>query len=147
MQMTYEVTEARYRVAANEDEIPQGRVVTVRDEPGVATVVVRPGHASNALLADIEEQQRSMLALGQWLRLAPGDEPEPGQDRVTEARWEIAPAGALPDNILCMPIEERGWHVWLIRPGEASEQLVAEMSELLTAMVRAGVWVQKWDGP
>jgi hypothetical protein len=147
MRMSYEVTQARYRVATSDDEIPPGRVVTVIDEPGVATVIVRPGHATKELLVDIEERQRSMLALGQWMRLAPGTEPEPGQKRVTEALWALAPADKMPSGILCMPIEECGRHVWLIREGEASKQLVAELSELLTAMVRAGVWVQRWDEP
>ncbi|WP_432247668.1 hypothetical protein ACRAR1_06890 [Streptomyces sanyensis] len=142
--MSYEVTEARYRVAAAGDRIPDGRVVAVVDEPGVATVIVRPGHASELLLRDIADQQASMLATGQWLRLEPGTEPGPGQDRVTEACWQIAPAGTLPEGIVCLPVEKRGRHVWLIREGEASEQLIREMSELLTAMVRAGVWVQKW---
>lgn len=144
MRMTYEVTDARYRVATREDEIPPGRVVSVKDEPGVATVIVRPGHATKRFLADIEEQQRVMLTTGQWMRLAPGTDPAPDQVRVTEALWVLKPAHELPARVLCMPIEEPGWHAWVIRDGEASEQLVAEMSEILTAMVRAGVWVQRW---
>lgn len=142
--MSYEVTEALYRLATDSDKIPVGKVVTVEDEPGFATVIVKPGHATKEMLAQMTERTRAMLALGQWVRLKCGDSPDPGQRRVTESRWELAPASVFPAGFLVLPIEELGRHIWLIRDGEASEQLVAEMSEMLTAMVRAGIWVQKW---
>jgi hypothetical protein len=140
--MTYRVTEARYRFA-EDGEIPPGRVVTIVDEPGVTTVVVRPGHATSAFLAAIQREQTSMLALAEWVRLEDTAEAAAHPERLIEATWRLEPD--MPTGILCMPFEEPGRHTWLIRPGEASEELVREMSEMLTALVRSGVWVQRWN--
>lgn len=145
--MSYEVTEARYRIATHRDHIPPGRVVTVIDNPGIATVIIRPGQATEGLIAALNESHRAMLAVGQWMRLTPGDAPDPSQPTARRARWVLTPAALLPRYFLCLPIEGHGWHTWLIREGEASEQLVAEMCELLTHLVQAGVWVQMWDEP
>jgi hypothetical protein len=143
--MAYEVTQARYRFAEHPDEIPPGRVVTVKDEPGVSTVIVRPGHARPGFLWAIQDAQQSMLALAQWVRLDDTTEAAAAHPRrLLQATWRLEPG--LPDGLLCMPLEEPGRHTWLIRPGEASEQLVHEMSELLTAFVRSGIWVQRWGG-
>jgi hypothetical protein len=142
---TYQITQAKYRFAENEDEIPPGHVVTFRDEPGLTTVIVRPGHATTAFLAAIEREQQAMLALGQWIRLADTDEAAANHPRrLFSAIWRLEPA--LPNKVICMPCEEPGRHIWLIRPGEASEELVEEMSQRLTAFVRAGIWVQRWGG-
>ncbi|MEU2181515.1 hypothetical protein [Streptomyces thermolilacinus] len=139
----YQVTRAAYRYAMTEDEIPRGRVVTVIDEPGLATVVVRPGEATPGLLESMTAQQTSLLVTGQWLRLEP-DHPEDAQpQRLLSVSWRLMPAEMLPNGVLCMPVERPGLHVWIIREGEASERLVREMTELLTEMVQDGIWVQQ----
>ncbi|WP_432124085.1 hypothetical protein [Streptomyces sp. C10-9-1] len=141
----YRVTRAEYRFAETDDEIPPGKVAAILDTPGVATVLVRRGHATQQLLDALAKEQTAILETGEWMRQTPGD--TDGTARTVErALWELAPAHKLPDDRLCFPIErdtERGLeHVWLIREGEASPELVAEMSERLTALVQAGVWAR-----
>ncbi|WP_407698202.1 hypothetical protein [Streptomyces jumonjinensis] len=142
--MSHQVTRARYRFANTPDEIPPGRAVAVLDEDGWVTLVVRPGHATQGLLDDIDRQQRPGNELGQWLRLPPDEPPVPGDQRLAEACWTFAEPGALPDALRCVPLEAEGRHTLFLRPGAASKQLAAEMTDLLMAMVRAGVWVQRW---
>ncbi|WP_236241187.1 hypothetical protein [Streptomyces sp. CC228A] len=137
----YQVTKAVYRFAEHDDEIPPGHVVTILDTPGIATVVVRPGHARQRLLDALAREQTAILETGEWMRQSPGDTDEPAPT-VHSARWELVPAHKLPDGRLCLPVERNGEHVWLIRDGEASPELVAEMTERLTALVRAGVWAR-----
>jgi hypothetical protein len=143
--MAYQEVRAVYRFAEHPDEIPAGRVVTVTDLPGECTVVIRPGHARPCLLWAIQDAHQATLALQQWIRL---DETTPGvashPRRLTEAVWRFE--AGLPEGLPCMPLEEPGRHTWLIRPGQASEELVKEISELLTAFVRSGIWVQRWGG-
>ncbi|WP_151898288.1 hypothetical protein [Streptomyces sp. C8S0] len=138
----YEVTQAAYRFATTDDTLPPGRVVTVEDLPGLATVIVKPGHATPAFLTDIGDQQTSLLATGQWLRLAPGADHDRHPQRIYDVSWRLMPASMFPAGKLCLPMERPGKHTWVIREGEASEQLVREMTELLTRMVRAGVWIR-----
>jgi hypothetical protein len=142
--MAYKTVQAIYRFAEHEDEIPPGRVAVVRDEPGVSTVIVRPGHATARFLSSIQEQQRSMLALARWVRLDDTDAAAASHPRrLHTATWRHEPN--LPEAVICLPVEGPGWHTWLIRPGEASEALVEQMSETLTAFVRSGIWIQRWD--
>lgn len=137
----YQVTKAVYRFAETDDEIPPERVVAILDTPGVATVAARPGHATQRLLDALTREQTAMLATGEWMRQAPGDGDAP-TPTIHSARWERVPAHRLPAGRLCIPVQLDGEHVWLIREDEASEELVSEMSELLTALVRAGVWTR-----
>jgi hypothetical protein len=143
--MSYEVTEVRCRFASTEGELPPGRVAAVIDRPGRTTILVRPGHATQQLLDDMTEALLSMTRLGQWLRLSRGDKPVAADHRVTEARWDLVPRDALP--VTTVPLEQPGKLIWLVREGEASRQLVAEMTELLTELVAEGLWLRRWDQP
>ncbi len=137
----YQVTRATYRLAQTDDEIPAGSIVTILDKPGAATVVVRRGHATQRLLDALTQADTERLMRGEWLRQQPGDTdaPIPTIDR---AVWEFVPADRLPHGLCCLPIERHREHVWLIREGEASPELVAEMSRRLTQLVQAGVWAR-----
>ncbi|NUK22022.1 hypothetical protein [Streptomyces lunaelactis] len=139
----YEVTQTCYRLAKDDDEIPAGHVIGILDRPGIAEVVVRPGHASERLLADLTEQHRPILSYGKWLHRASGTSGETPQ-QIIEARWELTPAHKLPACTLAMPLEGHGRFVWLILDTEVTERLVAEINEVLAEIVGSGLWIQRW---
>ena len=142
-QRVYEVKQTWYRFAKAGDEMPDGRVIHVVETPGTAVVIVMPGHASERLLDDLNEQHRPIMSYGNWLHRAPGTTGE-APEQIVEARWERTPAHKLPAGTLAMPLEGPGRFVWLILDTEVSERLVAEWNPVLATIVNNGLWIQRW---
>ncbi|MER7815577.1 hypothetical protein [Streptomyces sp. NPDC096153] len=133
-----------YQLATDDDDIPPDRVVHLRDPDGDSIVLlVRPGHATEELLREQEQQLRSMLETGLWYRPEPTPEAANHPRRVRAAGWIARPPDELPDGALCMSMEEVGRHMWIVRDTEVSAQCVAEMNELLMAMVTNVIWIQR----
>ncbi|MFE0270854.1 hypothetical protein ACFWZY_01740 [Streptomyces sp. NPDC058992] len=140
------VIETHYRFA-EPGELPVGSVVDIKAvDPTTIHVIVRPGHAKAALLDEMGEHQRTAFRTGQWTRLAPTPEARVHPRRVWHANWELVPHDRIPEGVHCLSFERPGRHSWLVREGEASPELVAEMSLLLRRMVRAEVWIQRGAG-
>ena len=141
------VIETYYRFA-EPGELPPGRVVDIvpADDLTVIHVVVCPGHASLELLKEMTDQQRSAFRTGQWTRLEDTSENRVHPHRVFDACWELAPAHKVPAGVHCVSVERVGRHAWLVREGEATPQLVAEVSVLLRRMVRSEIWIQRGTG-
>ncbi|MDQ0943325.1 hypothetical protein [Streptomyces sp. V1I1] len=146
-QSNQSVIETWYRFA-EPGELPPDRVVDIvgSKDSLLVQVIVRPGHATADLLKDIGEQQRSAFRTGQWTRLEPTPENLVHPRRVFDANWELTPAHKIPKGVHCVSIERIGRHSWLVREGDATPQLVAEISVLLRCMVRAEVWIQRGAG-
>ncbi|MFF3398292.1 hypothetical protein ACFYW6_07235 [Streptomyces sp. NPDC002659] len=142
------ITRTCYRFATDEDELPEGRVVDIIFGPDAdaVSVVVLPGHATAELLDEISAAQESMILTGQWVRLESTPETEKHPRRVFDAGWRLAPADVFPQDVIIMSLERLRGHVWVIREGQASPQLVRDMTDLLTAMVRSVVWIQRGAG-
>lgn len=64
----------------------------------------------------------------------------------TIVRVEVAPASAMPEGCRVVPIEREGELIWVIREGEMSEGLRADLNQILAHIQTTGLWVQNWDG-
>ena len=145
--MSVDVIETYYRFA-EPGELPADRVVDIAPNADrtIIHVIVRPGHASLELLKAMTEEQRSAFRTGQWTRLPSTPENRVHPRRVFDACWELAPAHKVPVGVNCVSVESVGRHAWLVREGEATPHLVAEISLLLRQMLRAEVWIQRGAG-
>ncbi|MER7815578.1 hypothetical protein [Streptomyces sp. NPDC096153] len=141
----YEVTQTRYRLATDEDEMPNGQLFHVSSTPGLSEVIVRRGEATARLLDQLTEQHRPIHALGNWMPRSTDTEDMPGARRIREARWQLTPAHEMPTGHLAMPLEGPGRFLWLIRATEARQRLVDEMNTLLAACTSSGLWIQRWE--
>ena len=61
-------------------------------------------------------------------------------------RVEVAPASAMPDGCRVVPVEREGELIWVIREGEMSEGLRADLNQILAHIQTTGLWVQNWGG-
>lgn len=139
--------QACFRFATDDDEIPEGRVVALKDVDGpVVSVVVMPGEATARLLATFNELHRVAFETGLWDRLDPTPENLAHPLRALESVVQLRPGSELPDGVLCVPMWRPPRHTFIVRELEATEQLAAEMTEVLTAMVLAAVWIQRAAG-
>ncbi|MEU2181516.1 hypothetical protein [Streptomyces thermolilacinus] len=142
-----DVTAVYYRHAL-EGELPPGRIADIRpgEDPSTVAVIIAPGHATAALLSELGTQQNPHMITGQWCRLpdTPANRVHP--QRVWRAGWQLMHPEALPEGILCLSVERSQRHDWIIREGHASPLLVAEMTWLLTRMVRRDIWIQRGTG-
>ncbi|MFE0036781.1 hypothetical protein [Streptomyces sp. NPDC059015] len=132
---------------AEPGELPEHRVVDIKAVDSTTIhVIVRPGHAKAALLKEMGEHQRTAIRTGQWTRLEPTAEARVHPRRVWHANWVLVGHDRIPENVHCLSFERPGRHSWLVREGDATPHLVAEMSQLLRRMVRAEVWIQRGTG-
>ncbi len=136
-----------YRYAL-EGELAGDSVADIRPgaAPDTVEVIVGPGHATQALFDEMGATQAGMFAAGQWYRLPDTPENRLHPRRVLHAGWQLIHPEALPEGRISMSVERRQRHDWLIREGHATPLLVAEMTWLLTRMVRNEVWVQRGAG-
>jgi hypothetical protein len=137
-----------YRFARPDDNLAADRTAEIRfgPDPAEVTVIVRPGHTTIELLDDFSRQQEAMFTTGQWAGLDPTPENLRHPRRVLDASWQLAPGHLMPNGVILMSLENPGRHVWMIREGYATEELVRDMTALLTDMVRSGVWIQRGAG-
>lgn len=145
--MPQPVIDVLFRLA-QPGELPAGRIADIRPGPKPDTihVIVKPGHATQELLDDFTAQQAPMMATGQWYRLPDTPENRVHPRRVLHAGWQLADAENLPADSLLLSMERPQRHVWCVREGHASPHLVAEMTWLLTKMVRNEIWIQRGTG-
>lgn len=128
---------AYYRYARN-GELPDGRLADIRSgaTPDTIAVLIRRGHATHALFHEMSDVQTAQFTTGQWCRLPDTPQNRIHPRRVLHAGWQLIHPEALPEGRLTMSVERRHRHDWLIREGHATPLLVAEMTWLLTRMVR-----------
>ncbi|WP_236241186.1 hypothetical protein [Streptomyces sp. CC228A] len=126
----------------------KGRVADIRpgSEPNSVAVVVERGHATQELLDALGGAQAPMFATGQWYRLPDTPENRTHPRRILRASWELDPGGKLPEGLLCLSLERPNEHQWLVHENHASFLLTADMTWLLTRMVRSEVWIQRGAG-
>ncbi|WP_435610852.1 hypothetical protein [Streptomyces sp. C10-9-1] len=125
---------AHYRVA-EPGELTGCRVAAVQRGPADSVVVIIDGsHATPELLDQVKE------AAGYWVRLPDTPENRSHPCRILHAGWKLIED--LPDGLLCLPTEARHRHEQLIREGEATFRLAADVTWLLTRMVRSEVWIR-----
>ncbi|TLQ43449.1 hypothetical protein [Streptomyces marianii] len=142
----YKVIEVLFRFA-EPGELPIGRIADIRPGPdGGIHVIIEPGHASQQILDDFTAQQASRMATGQWYRLPDTPENRVHPRRILQAGWQLAPVGTFPAGSLLLSIERPSGHVWLICEGHASPRLEAEMTWILTKMVRNEIWITRGTG-
>jgi hypothetical protein len=131
----------RYRFATDADHLPAERVTDLR--PGgdldSTNVIIRPGHASRLLLEHLEAQPAGH---GRWHHLPDTAENRAHPQRLLHAGWQLIHPEALPEGALCTAVGRPGRHELAVREGHASPILVADLTLLLTRMVRTEVWVQ-----
>ncbi|MFF8290473.1 hypothetical protein ACF068_14760 [Streptomyces sp. NPDC016309] len=131
----------RYRFAASSDYLAPEQVASLC--PGansdLPVVIIRPGHASRILMEEIQRTGHS-----RWQHLPDSDRAHPC--RIVHAGWQLMPPEALPGGAVCVPLEKPGRAEWVIREGHATPLLVAELTLLLTRMVRTQVWVPREAG-
>ncbi|TFE42470.1 hypothetical protein E3E14_25130 [Streptomyces sp. ICN441] len=139
----YKVIDVLFRFA-EPGELSSGRIADVRPGPnGSIHVLIEPGHATQRLLDEFTVQQASRMATGQWYRAPDTPENRIHPRRVLHAAWQLTPAEAFPTGSLLLSMERPQRHVWLICEGHASPRLEAEMTWILTQMVRNEVWITR----
>ncbi|MER7833521.1 hypothetical protein [Streptomyces sp. NPDC095602] len=138
---------AQYRFALD-GELPADRAADIRpgDGPDTVAVIVARGHATAALLDEMGTMQAPHMVTEQWCRLPDSPANRVHPQRVLRAGWQLMHPEALPEGILCLSVERHQRHDWIIREGHASPLLVAEMTWLLTRMVRREIWIQRGTG-
>lgn len=142
----HEVSETRYELVKGRDVLPAGQVCRVLESSGLVVVQIHPLAATQVLCDELNAYHRVIHGERRWEQ-APGGAPnrvdQPAQGLTTaEARWVLDHRHRLPASVVCLPIEKRASFTWLIRPGEASEQLVCEMNRFLERVVGDGLWRQ-----
>ncbi|TLQ45797.1 hypothetical protein [Streptomyces marianii] len=133
---------------AQPGELPAGRIADIRPGPdgGTIHVIIEPGHATQRLLDEFTAQQASMMATGQWYRAPDTPENRIHPRRVLHAAWQLTPAEAFPTGSLLLSMERPQRHVWLVHEGHASPVLAADMTWMLTKMVRTEIWITRGTG-
>jgi hypothetical protein len=131
----------RYRFATDADQLSAERVAGLRPggDPDSMDVIIRPGHASRLLLEHVEAQRAGH---GRWCHLPDTAETRAHPQRLLHAGWQLIHPEALPEGELYAPLERPGRHELAVREGHATPILVADLTLLLTRMVRTEVWVQ-----
>ncbi|MFF1417441.1 hypothetical protein [Streptomyces sp. NPDC058280] len=132
--------------------IPRHKVCRLIEQDGELAVHIRAGHADPQLCRDLSVFHRQLLGTeGRWAQTWDDKDPDrvnhpPQGLGLAEATWRIVPARMLPRGTSCLPLEARGWFIWVIRAGLATPRLCAEMNNHLARIVGDGLWVQRWDG-
>lgn len=149
----YRVTEIRYELA-EEDELPEGRLVHITEAAGVARVQLHKDHVFTPLLCEhFNEHSRPMHEYGRWAQdwddtadTVRAEQPAGGAN-LARAWWEFRPPQEMPEGAVCFPIERPGEIFWVIREGAISHELLAEMNAHLERIVGDGLWRQQgWGG-
>lgn len=143
----YEVPEARYELDTS-NTLPTGRACQIRETPGLAVVRIHPAAATQALCDELNEYHRVILAEQRWVQ-TPIKDPDRFEQSaqglaIADARWVLDRERRLPASMACLPIEGHARFTWLIRLGDASEQLVREMNRYLKRIASDGLWRQNW---
>ncbi|MEU5302246.1 hypothetical protein ACH4YO_23745 [Streptomyces noursei] len=137
--------EMRYEVDT-EGKVPAGRALSVTEEPGLVVATFRPGDATEALCEQLNVVCRHIFRNGLWEQRWGADEgAEPGEHALLKIRFEILPADAFPEVLVCLPRERPGEFVWFIREPHMSQQACDEANAHLRRAVLAGRWVQRWE--
>lgn len=143
-----EVTTVEFRTGTRV-EIAPGKVCRILEEDGALVVHIKQGEAEQDLCDALNDLHRQILGTeGRWAQSWDGREDRadasPQGLRMAEVSWRLERADRMPRGDNCLPLEEEGRFVWLIREGLASPQLVAEMNDYLARITGDGLWVQRW---
>ncbi|QXE36175.1 hypothetical protein KQY30_19950 [Streptomyces sp. GMY02] len=131
--------------------ISAGRACRLTEQDAAITVRIRYGHAHPGLCRDLNDFHRQILGVeNRWAQA--WDPSDPGRVDsapkglgMADVQWRIVPASKLPAAATCLPLEEQGRFVWMIRMGFATPQLITEMNEYLARITGDGLWVQRWS--
>lgn len=139
--------QVRYRLA-RKGEIPDGRTVDIREQPGSQSAIVfAPGHSSRRLVDGITRLSSHQIVHGTWRqRWTDGGRmrcPAEGL-MVAVSRWERVPGRLLPSGRFVVGVEEDGSCVWLVDEDECTQQAQNAMNDLLLRLAGDGLWVQCW---
>lgn len=137
----------------DEHRIPAGRACHLTEEPGAITVNIartNPPHATPALCVELNRVLARVLEAGEWVQRWDAADTDrtlkPAQGLgIGSSTWRIVSAEALPDGILCMPVEGPGRIDLVLREHEISQQLVDEMNTYIARLVGDGLVIQQWD--
>jgi hypothetical protein len=137
----------QYRLATR-GEIPDGRAVDIRDEPGgQAAVLLAPAECDIRVPAQITVLSSHQIVHGSWRQRWTDD----GRMRraaqglgVAVSRWERVPRRMLPSGHAVYAVEDDGSCVWLIDEDDCTHQLQNEMNDLLLRLAGDGLWIQCW---
>lgn len=145
--MSHPRTTVQYQIARL-GQLPPGRVVDVTDRPGGhARILLHSLHASHRLADQLTHLHRHLIGHGLWQQRWTDDArmSRPPQGLcIAVARWEIVPARAMPSGHSCMPVEEDGSCIWLIREGHCTRALRDQMNQTLERVAGDGLWFQRW---
>ncbi|WP_030981244.1 hypothetical protein [Streptomyces sp. NRRL S-1813] len=137
--------EVRYEVD-REGKVPAGRALFVSEEPGLIVATFRPGDASEKLCEQLNVVSRHIFRNGLWATRWGADEStEPSEHTLLKVRFEILPADAFPEVLVCLPRDRPGEFVWFIRDPHMSQQACDECNAYLEKSIRAGLWMQRWN--
>ncbi|OSZ56284.1 hypothetical protein OQI_33865 [Streptomyces pharetrae CZA14] len=139
--------QVRYQIDTD-CQIPAGRTVVVRDQPGSRSVILlAPGHASEQLAQQITRLSGHQIVHGSWRQrwTTDGRMQRPAQGLgLAVSRWERVPGDMLPAGRIVLGVEHDGSCVWLIDEDECSRQLQNDMNDLLYRLAGDGLWLQVW---
>lgn len=139
--------QVRYRLARR-GEIPDGRTVEIKEQPGSQSAIVfAPGHSSRRLVDGITQLSSHQIVHGTWRQrwTADGRMQRPAQGlMVAVSRWERVPGRLLPSGRVVAGVEEDGSCVWLVDEDECTQQAQNAMNDLLLRLAGDGLWVQCW---
>ncbi|WP_200302294.1 hypothetical protein [Streptomyces adelaidensis] len=139
--------EALYRLALP-GELPEGRTVDIRDQPGGRIeFILHPDHTEQPLCDQFARVTNHCVVHGLWRQrwTDDGRMKRPAQGlRLALLRWETVPAEMMPSGRLVVPVEDDGWCVHLIDEQYCTRQLQGDMNDLMLRIAGDGLWVQVW---
>ncbi|MET7477941.1 hypothetical protein ABZT17_26740 [Streptomyces sp. NPDC005648] len=136
-----------YRIV-DEEEMPDGLVVTIKDWPGGhAEVLFRQGEVSPSLPDELTRQSNHLIVHGSWRQAWTEGERVEGQALgllLGVNRWESVPSHLMPPGHIVFPIQEEGLCVWVVDEDCVSRKVRNDMNDMLLRMVGDGLWYQNW---
>lgn len=137
----------RYRVAA-QGEIPDGRLVDIRDRPGGQTEIrLDPLHTRRLLSDQFTSLSGHQIVHGSWRQRWTNDgrmmRPAQGL-MLAVSRWETVPANDLPDGQVVFGVAWKGTCIWLVSEDYCTGQLRDAMNDQLLRLAGDGLWIQVW---
>jgi hypothetical protein len=125
-------------------ELPPGKLITIRDEPGTVVLRFCKGHIRAGLRDQLAAWHGIIFGEGVLIQRYADHAAAEGTP-LAVARVEFVRPGVLPAGRLCWPIFAESEFIWLIAEGQMSEELRRQFSELVARNVADGHWIQSGD--
>lgn len=136
------------------DELPDGKACHIIENPGEIIIRYAEGHLKPLLRDQLNTFHARFFETNMWLqnwdpentdRLHPSEDVPHG---VAKARYVFVTEDALPEGMLCYPVEGVREFIWLIvhfgpEGEEMTEQGRQEMNDYLEVVIGRGLFVQQ----